>query len=281
MLFLLRLVARLPLPLLHALGGAFGRIVHVCSPRYRKYVKHNLDAAGMNESGLRRVVVAETGKGMLEVPAVWLRPLRRVAELVVEARGWEYVDEGVKLGKGVIIATPHIGCWELVGQYVASRMPITVMYRPPKIRALEALMRAGRSRGAAMKSVPADFSGVRALLKALKRGEAIGVLPDQVPGLGEGEWVQFFGRPAYTMTLLARISEKTGAPVLLCFAQRLPNGRGYRFIAEPLLAPRPPESPLRALNRSLEQMIRRCPEQYLWGYNRYKVPAGVQPPSGR
>lgn len=280
MLFLMRLVARLPLPLLHALGGALGRIVHACSPRYRKYVKQNLDTAGMNESALRRAVVAETGKGMLEVPAVWLRPLGRVAELVVEVSGWENVEEGARLGKGVIIATPHIGCWEIVGQYVASRMPITVMYRPPKIRALEALMRAGRSRGAAMKSVPADLSGVRALLKALKRGEAIGVLPDQVPGVGEGEWVQFFGKPAYTMTLLARISEKTGAPVLLCFAQRLPYGRGYRFFAEPLLAPQPSESPLRALNHSLEQMIRRCPEQYLWSYNRYKVPAGVQPPTG-
>ena len=215
------------------------------------------------------------------MPAVWLRPLGRVAELVVEVSGWENVKEGARLGKGVILATPHIGSWEIAGQYVASRMPITVMYRPPKIRALETVMRAGRSRGAAMKSVPADLSGVRAMLKALKRGEAIGVLPDQVPGLGEGEWVPFFGKPAYTMTLLARISEKTGAPVFLCFAQRLPKGRGYRFIVAPLLAPRPSESPLLALNRSLEQLIRRCPEQYLWGYNRYKVPAGVQPPSGR
>jgi KDO2-lipid IV(A) lauroyltransferase len=280
MLFPLRLVALFPLPLLHALGGVFGRIVHLCSPRYRKYLRQNLDTAGMNESGRRRAVVAETGKGMLEVPAVWLRPLDRVAELVVEVSGWENVEEGARLGKGVIIATPHIGCWEIVGQYVASRMPITVMYQPPKIRALETLMRFGRSRAAAMTSVPADLSGVRAMLKALKRGEAIGVLPDQVPGIGEGEWVEFFGRPAYTMTLLSRISEKTGAPVLLCFAQRLPKGRGYRFFAEPLLAPRPPESPLRALNRSLEQMIRRCPEQYLWSYNRYKVPAGVQPPTG-
>ncbi len=154
------------------------------------------------------------------------------------------------------------------------------MYSPPKMRSLEPLMRAGRNRGAAMKSVPANLSGVRAMLKALRHGEAIGVLPDQVPGVGEGEWVEFFGRPAYTMTLVGRLSEQTGAPVLLCYAERLPRGRGYRFVVEPLLAPRPPESPVRALNRSLEQIIRRCPEQYLWGYNRYKVPAGVQPPPG-
>ena len=279
MLFLLRLVARLPLPLLHALGAGLGRVVHLCSPRYRKYLRQNLDAAGMVDSALRRAVVAEMGKAVLEAPAVWLRPLPDVARLVVDVRGWEHVVEGRARGKGVIIATPHIGCWEIVGQYVASRMPITVMYRPPRIRSLEAIMRVGRSRGAAMTSVPADTAGVRAMLKALRRGEAIGVLPDQVPGWGEGEWVPFFGRPAYTMTLLARIAEKTGAPVFLCFAERLPRGSGYRFSAEPLPAAQASESPLRVLNRAIEQMIRRRPEQYLWGYNRYKVPAGVQPPA--
>ena len=280
MLLLLRLVARFPLPLLHAVGGVLGRVVHLCSARYRKYLKENLGGAGMNDSGLRRAVAAEMGKAALEAPAVWLRPLPEVARLVVEVSGWQYVDEGLARGRGVIIATPHIGCWEIVGQYVASRMPITVMYRTPKIRALEALMRAGRSRGAAMTSVPADVGGVRTMLRALKRGEAIGVLPDQVPGVGEGEWVPFFGRPAYTMTLLSRIAEKTGAPVFLCLAERLTGGRGYRFAAEPLPATQASESPLRVLNRAIEQMIRRRPEQYLWGYNRYKVPAGVQPPAG-
>jgi len=127
-------------------------------------------------------------------------------------------------------------------------------------------------------TVDFDLSGVRAMLKALRRGEAIGVLPDQVPGLGEGEWVEFFGRSAYTMTLVARIAEQTGAPVLICYAERLPRGRGYRFVIEPLLATQALESPVRALNRSLEQIIRRCPQQYQWAYNRYKVPAGVQPP---
>jgi KDO2-lipid IV(A) lauroyltransferase len=160
-------------------------------------------------------------------------------------------------------------------------MPVTAMYSPPKIRALEPVMRIGRSRESAMKCVPADLRGVRALLKSLRRGEAIAMLPDQVPGIGEGQWVEFFGRPAYTMTLVGRLSEQTGAPALLCYAERLSRGRGYRFVVEPLLAPRPPESPARALNRSLEQVIRRRPEQYLWSYNRYKVPAGVQPPGGR
>ena len=280
MLFLLRLVARLPLPLLHPLGAALGWVVYLCSPRYRRDFKRNLDAAGLRDARLRRAAIAEAGKCVIEAPAIWLRPLERVAELVAEAEGLERLDRAVKDGKGLIVVTPHIGCWEIVGQYVASRISMTAMYRPPKIRPLEPLMRLGRSRGAAMKSVPADIRGVRAMLKALKRGEAIGILPDQVPGVGEGEWVEFFGRPAYTMTLVGRMAEQTGAPVLLCHAVRLPKGRGYRFVAEPLLPARPPESPVRALNRSLEHIIRRCPEQYLWSYNRYKVPAGVRPPGG-
>ena len=278
MLFLLRLVARFPLSLLHAFGATLGWLVYLCSRRYRRDFRRNLDAAGLGDSRLRRTAIAEAGKCVVEAPAIWLRPLPRVAELVIEVLGWEEVDKAAERGKGIIVVTPHIGCWEIVGQYVASRMPMTAMYSPPKIRALETLMRVGRSRGAAMKSVPADLRGVRALLKALRRGEAIGVLPDQVPGVGEGEWVEFFGRPAYTMTLVGRISEQASAPVLLCHAERLSRGRGYRFIAEPLFAPRPPESPTRALNRSLENLIRRCPEQYLWGYNRYKVPAGARPP---
>ena len=281
MLFLLRLVAHLPLPLVHALGAILGWMVYLGSPRYRRDFKRNLDIAGLRDFRLLRAAVAEAGKGALEVPAVWLRALDKVAGLVVEVKGWEYADEAAKRGKGVMVVTPHIGCWEVVGQYFASRMPITVMYNPPKIRALEPVMKVGRSRGTTMISVPADLRGVRVMLKALRRGEAIGMLPDQVPGVGEGEWIDFFGRPAYTMTLVGRLSEQTGAAVLLCCAVRLPRGLGYRLHVEPLLAPRPPESPVRALNRSLEQVIRRHPEQYLWGYNRYKVPAGVLPPGGR
>jgi Kdo2-lipid IVA lauroyltransferase/acyltransferase len=280
MLFLLRLLARLPLRLLHALGAVLGWVAYLSSPRYRRDLAGNLRAAGFRDSGLRRAAIAEAGKCVLEAPAIWLRPLERVAGLVVETEGLERLDRAAKEGRGLIVVTPHLGSWEIVGQYVASRIPMTAMYRPPKIGSLEPLLRAGRSRGAAMKSVPADVRGVRVMLKALRRGEAIGILPDQVPGVGEGEWVDFFGRPAYTMTLVGRMSEQTGAPVLLCHAVRLARGRGFRFVAEPLLAPRPPESPVRALNRSLEQLIRRSPEQYLWSYNRYKVPAGVRPPGG-
>jgi KDO2-lipid IV(A) lauroyltransferase len=280
MQFLLRLVARLPLPLLHAAGAFLGWVVYLLAPRYRKMIARNLQGAGLGSVRLRAAVVCETGKGALEIPAIWLRPHEGVARLVVKASGWEHVESAAKARKGLILLTPHLGCWEISGQYIASRMPITVMYAPPNLKILEPLMRAGRDRGAAMNSVPADMRGVRAMLKALRRGEAIGILPDQVPGVGEGEWAEFFGRPAYTMTLVARLAEQTGSPVLLCYSRRLAWGRGYMFEIEPLLAPRPPESPVRTLNRSLERIIGHCPEQYLWSYNRYKVPAGVQRPGG-
>jgi KDO2-lipid IV(A) lauroyltransferase len=280
MLFLLRLVALLPLPLLHAAGAAIGWAVYLTSPRYRRMIRYNLSIAGLDSPRMRSAVVAETGKGGLEIPAIWLRPHRAVAALVVEAIGWNHVETAVKAGSGLILLTPHLGCWEISGQYIASRLPITVMYSPPNLRSLEPLMQAGRNRGETMKSVPADMRGVRAMLKALRRGEAIGILPDQVPGVGEGEWAEFFGRPAYTMTLVARLAEQTGAPVLMCCSRRLERGRGYRFEIELLLPPLPSESPVRTLNRSLESLIRRCPEQYLWSYNRYRVPAGVRPPGG-
>jgi len=280
MAWLLRLAAVLPLSLLHALGVVLGWAVYPGPRRYRKYLRQNLELAGLTDPRLRHAVIAEIGKGVLELPAIWLRPHQAVADLVVEVSGWEYVEGGASRGKGVIMLTPHLGCWEVAGQYICRRIPITVMYSPPKVKAIEPLMHAGRDRSSMMNSVPADVRGVRAMLKALRRGEAIGILPDQVPGVGEGEWAEFFGRPGYTMTLVGRLAEKTGAPVLLCNAERLPRGRGYRFVVEPLLAPRPQESPVRTLNRSLEQMIRRSPAQYLWSYNRYKIPAGVEPPQG-
>jgi KDO2-lipid IV(A) lauroyltransferase len=279
MQFLLRLVARLPLPLLHVVGGALGWVVYLISPRYRRMIRSNLESAGFGAARLRASVVRETGKGALEIPAIWLAP-GGASGLVVEESGWKHVESAAGANKGLILLTPHLGCWEVSGQYISSRIPITVMYSPPNLKSLEPLMREGRNRGAAMNSVPADMRGVRAMLKALRRGEAIGILPDQVPGVGEGEWAEFFGRPAYTMTLVGRLSEQTGAPVLMCYSRRLPRGRGYRFEIEPLLAARPPESRVRTLNRSLEDLIRRCPEQYLWSYNRYKVPAGVRPPGG-
>lgn len=266
--------------LLHALGVVVGWTVYLGSRRYRAYLKQNLAQAGFLDPSCVRAAIAEAGKGVMELPAIWLDERSRVVAGMREPEGWDIVETELERRKGLILLTPHLGCWEVSAQWFSRRHPITVLYSPPKVGWLEPLMRAGRDREM-MKSVPADLTGVRALLRALKKGEAIGILPDQVPGEGEGEWVSFFGRPAYTMTLVARLAEKTGASVLLAFAERLPRGRGYRIHVERLPEPFAGESNVRRMNRGIEALIRRCPAQYLWAYNRHKVPAGVEPPQGQ
>jgi KDO2-lipid IV(A) lauroyltransferase len=279
MMSLLRLAARLPLALIHALGACVGVLVYWLSPRFRTHTRSNLEQAGYRDGALVRETSAEAGKAALELPAIWLRPHEKTAALVTEVSGWDGVEQAMRAGRGLILLTPHMGCWEVAAQYFSRHYPLTVLYRPPKVQWLGAVMTAGRTRER-MRSVPADVSGVRALYRALKRGEAIAMLPDQVPGTGEGEWTEFFGRPAYTMTLAMRIAESTGAPVIIAYAERLPHGRGYRIYGEPMPPALPGETPARRVNRALEMLIRRRPGQYVWAYNRYKVPAGVQPPEG-
>ncbi|MQM32013.1 MAG: lipid A biosynthesis acyltransferase, partial [Candidatus Accumulibacter phosphatis] len=148
--------------------------------------------------------------------------------------------------------------------------PITVLYRPPKQAWLQTMIEAGRAR-AQLHLAAADLSGVRGLLKALKGGEAVGMLPDQAPRAGEGRWLDFFGRPAYTMTLAARLVE-TGASVIMVWAERLPAGAGYHFHLQAPTQPISGSIEERALqiNQQIEVLVRQCPQQYLWGYNRYK-----------
>jgi KDO2-lipid IV(A) lauroyltransferase len=277
MMGILRLFAHIPLPVLHALGIAMGWILYLLSPRFRRYHLGNIARANFGDAGLRRKAVGETGKAAMELPAIWLLPQAKAAALVRDIVGWDLIESAMAGKRGLILLTPHLGCWEVSAQYFSLRYPLTVLYSPPKVVSLDALMREGRDRPN-LKSVPTDVAGVRALYRALQRGEAIGILPDQVPGGGEGEWVEFFGHEAYTMTLAMRMARARHAPVLVAFAERLPYGRGYRIHVEAMPPLLPGEAPERCMNRAIEKMIRECPEQYLWAYNRYKTPAGVAAP---
>ncbi|MBE0620001.1 MAG: lysophospholipid acyltransferase family protein [Burkholderiales bacterium] len=278
-LTLARLLAVLPLSVLHRLGALCGWVVYLASPHYRRCLSTNLRAAGFAEPALLRRAIAEAGKGLLELPAIWLRPHETVAGWIVQVSGWHLVEAALARRHGVIFLTPHLGCFEITAQYYAHRAPasspLTALYRPPKKKAVQALMQAGRDRPN-LRLASADVRGVRVLLRALKRGEAVGILPDQAPGVGEGEWAEFFGRPAYTMTLAGRLAEAAGAQTILAYAERLPRGRGFHLHLAPMPAPLAGETPSRTLNRALEGMIRLCPAQYGWGYNRYKVPAGAK-----
>jgi KDO2-lipid IV(A) lauroyltransferase len=274
----LRLLGRLPLAWLHALGTLVGWLVYLASPVYAARMRDNLARSGIYadpralERALRQCV-AHTGKTMAEIPKVWFDDEARVTGLV-RCDTWHVVEEAQREGRGIIFLTPHIGCFEISAMYTAQRVPLTVLYRPPKQRWLEPLMIKGRIRGK-MKPEPASLKGVRALYKALQRGEPIGILPDQAPQVGEGAWADFFGRPAYTITLVTRLRKQSGAAVIFAFAERLPRGRGYVLHFDR----HDGELDERELNRALEELIRRCPTQYLWSYNRYKTPRGAAAPA--
>lgn len=277
MVFIFRILSRLPLRAVHALGALLGRLIYLLSPTYRRHVRENLAQAGIGPA-LRGAVAAESGKQMLELARIWLRPLEEANAQVVEVVGRDCLDAALAEGRGVLFLTPHLGCFEITAQYLSSFGDITVLYRPPKSAAAQELIQTGRKR-ARLHLAPADLSGVRALIKALKKGQMVGMLPDQAPKTGEGVWLDFFGRPAYTMTLAARLSE-TGATTLLTWGERLPQGRGYRIHFQPLTPPLSGTTQERAqqINHAVEALVRQCPAQYLWGYNRYKRPRGAEAP---
>jgi KDO2-lipid IV(A) lauroyltransferase len=277
MVFLFRILSRLPLWLVHRIGGGLGWLTYLLSPTYRRHLRENMAQAGIDPS-LRGAAVAEAGKQMVELARIWLRTLAETNAQVVEVIGWEHVEAAQQAGKGIVFLTPHLGCFEITAQYYSAFGDVTVLYRPPRQAAIQQMILDGRKREN-LHLAPADLSGVRSLIKALKKGQAVGMLPDQAPKVGEGVWLKFFGKPAYTMTLAARLTE-TGATTLMAWGERLPDGRGYR------LHFRPPTTALsgvtvdraQQINFEIEALVRECPTQYLWGYNRYKHPGGAEPP---
>jgi KDO2-lipid IV(A) lauroyltransferase len=274
--FLLRIAAKLPLRALHAVGTLLGWAVYGISPTYRRHLRENLALAGYHDARTRRATIAAMGQMVAELPALWFRPQAEVAALVRATEGAAEALAAMAQRRPVLFFAPHMGSFELTAQYASLHVPITVLYRAPKMAWLEPLMRAGRSRGQ-VRLAPADVSGVRELMAALRRGEAAGFLPDQVPGRGEGEWAEFFGRPAYTMTLAAKLAEREGILTYLAYARRLPRGRGFEIVVRRLPEKLAGESATRRLNRAIEGLVRECPGQYLWAYNRYKTPRGAKP----
>jgi len=275
-LVLIRLLAILPLPVLHGLGRLLGRCVYAAPGRYRRRLRENARQAGYTDAAFARRAAGETGAMILETPKVWLQTGKCVRKVV---SGEESVAvDTLAEQRGALYLTPHLGCFEITARYMVKYGPITVMYRPPRHAALEPAMEQARNMPG-LRAVPATLQGVREFVRALKRGEAVGMLPDQVPGSGDGVWASFFGRPALTMTLAGKLARQAGVPIVLTAGERLAGGKGWRMhyvrLPEPL--PDDPRAMALLINQSMETLIRRFPEQYLWSYNRYKVPADAPP----
>ena len=284
MKLLLSPLARLPLDANHAVGAFLGRLVFLLSPRYRARVIENLTQSGLCRSPdevrrLARENAAEIGKGATELVWSLFRPIDEVTGAVRRRVGWEAVERLRAAGRAIVFVTPHLGGYEIAGRYLWTQMPILAMYRPHKVSWFDRMMREGRDRAGTIMA-PASFAGVRSVLKLLRGGGCSLVLPDQVPGLGEGEWADFFGRPAYTMTLLGRLQQASKAAIVFCYAERLGSGEGFVLHLHPLEEPLPDDrrEAARRVNAMVETLVRASPAQYLWGYNRYKRPAGAPPP---
>jgi len=219
----------------------------------------------------------QSGKAVWELAAIWLWPKHRILPLIKKVSGQELLDEAIQKGHGVILALPHIGCWEIIGMHCSASYPMTSMYRPPHVSGIANIMRSNRQRfGATL--VPTNTSGIRKLYAALKRNEIVAILPDQDPGNEGNVFAAFFNFPANTATLLPRLAKKTSARVIFAFAERLEHGQGFHLHYLP--APNDINSPdlikaATAVNQGVEQCIRLVPEQYQWTYKRFKTrPSG-------
>ena len=277
MLPLYRLASKWPLGLLHAIGGVLGWLTWLASPTYRRRFAENAARAGYR-FGQVRAAVAHAGRMAAETPRLWFG-----APVPVQWDGAERIEAAYAAGRGIVYLTPHMGCFEITAQGAATRFgatrgPITVLYRPARQPALAQVLATARQREG-LQTAPTTLAGVRQMIRALRAGQAVGLLPDQVPPEGLGLWAPFFGQPAYTMTLAARLLQQTGATPLLAWGERLPRARGYCIHVQPF--PEPLSSELEAtvgqINRAMEQLIRQCPGQYLWGYGRYKTPRKAAP----
>lgn len=281
---LFRLVAALPLSVVHAVGGALGRLICILSPTYRRRLTENLAQAGYTGKSIVRQAAAEAGRQGLETPWVWMRPPGLVLARTSVANEADF-DRLMADGRPVMLLAPHLGCFEVIAKYYgsgrpeAAARPLTAVYRIPRKAILRNIVETGRA-SANVRLAPAEMRGVRMLMRAMKAREVVGILPDQVPTQGDGVWAPFFGRWAYTMTLPARLALQYDALTVFAWAERLPRGQGWRLHFEPLDARLSGDqtSDVALLNHRLEQVIRRHPAQYLWGYNRYKVPADAPPP---
>jgi KDO2-lipid IV(A) lauroyltransferase len=288
---MMALASRLPLRLLHAIGALLAYPMRWLGTREYRVARRNLELCfpELDERarrGLLRRTLAEAGKGLCELPRLWAGDPRRALALIRAVHGREHFDAARANGRGVLVAAPHLGAWELLNLWLSAQGPLTILYRVPQRAEYEPLL--VRARGAlGAETVRAEPAGVRLLLRRLKEGRIVGILPDQRPKGGEGIDAPFFGHPARTMTLASRLAQRAGVAMVLGFAERLPHGAGFdlHFVpAEAAVVGDDLAAAAAALNRGIEACVRMAPAQYQWTYKRlsFRAPgSGPDPVYGK
>lgn len=276
-------IGNLPWSWLQSLGDAIATLWRLLDAREARVARRNIELAfphlglGQREA-LQRAILRTTARQALETLVFWTRPHPRNLALIRESHGVDLFDAAIAAGRGVIVAAPHYGNWELLNQWLASRTPLAILYRPPESKIGEAfLQRVRADDGGRVTQVPAEGAAVRQLLRVLQGGGVVGILPDQQPKAGEGVFAAFFGKQALTMSLLPRLASRTGAAVLFAYCERI-TGAGaapefaLRIEAAPdAIADPDPVAGVRALNAGIERIASRDPVQYQWTYKRYTL----------
>ncbi len=273
---ILMITAALPLKVIHWLGNLVGKLTWLTNSRIRRIAEKNIQLCfpelnAQQQTELVKKILNETGKVILEAGKVWQLKPEKMLALVKESENEELIKQAQDAGRGVIIAAPHYGSWEMVGLYCAKHHTMTSMYAPQGDAQIDAIMRQARQRTGA-KLIPTDITGIRAMSKALKQHELVGILPDQSPN-DNGLFIPFFNHPCYTMTLLPKLAKKNNAVVLFTYAQRLENGRGFKMnfrAAGADIAKLETEQAVIQMNLDVEKLIRENPHQYQWTYKRFK-----------
>lgn len=285
-IFFLGVLALLPLRWAQGVGAWVGRRM-VAKPdmSLHRITRINIERcfpekSAAEQQALIHQSLVETGRAFAEMGMAWLWSPKRSLKKVRHINDEGLIESALAQGKGVILIAPHLGNWEILNLYLSDRYPFTAMYRPPKLKLLDDLIKRMRAR-LGTRMAPADASGVRMVMKALKRGEMVGILPDQEPVTG-GEFAPFFGHTAYTMKLLPQLVKQTKAQVVCGYAERLPNGEGFDIFFRPadeLIYSASIDEALDGMNRSVEVCVRALPAQYQWEYKRFNhQPEGTPSP---
>lgn len=278
---ILVLIAALPLCIVQMIGASLGLLAYIGSSSYRTLFRSQYDAVITSHQLQSRLWSAVMASGQLFSDSLWIWRNPKQALHLVEIQNWDLVEAAINEGHGLVMLTPHLGGFEIIPRVLAQHFPATILYRPSRQDWLNRIVEEGRAYPN-MHFVPTNLNGVRQMTRALSKGEAIGILPDQVPSGGDGVWVPFFGRPAYTTPLPARLANRNKTPVIMFTAKRKNLGQGWLMQAT-RLAPFSEDATLAAteMNQAIEQAILKAPEQFIWAYNRYKHPAGADLPPGQ